>query len=240
MFKRFLSPQMRYDRRMARIKQWDQPLTTRRQRMRAYIDLMFKDHGIVRLFYLNLHRVSPTFWRSAQPAPRDIQRLAHQGLKTIVTLRGGRDHGAWPLEKEACQINGIELKEMTIRSREAPSKEMLLSLPAFFESLKAPILIHCKSGADRAGFMAALYVLMVEKKPTSEALKQLHWHYGHLKFAKTGILDTFLERYAVEGEAKGISFLEWVEHHYDPDALTHDFHDHFWSSLLIDRLFRRE
>lgn len=240
MFKRFMSPQARYDKRMARVAQWDQPLTTRKQRIRAYVDLMLKDHGVVRLFYLNKHRVSETFWRSAQPAPRDIARLASMGLKTIVTLRGGRDHGAWPLEKEACERHHIELREIVVRSREAPSKELLLSLPAFFASLTTPALIHCKSGADRAGFMAAMYVLIVEQKTALDALKQLSWRYGHLKFAKTGILDAFLEAYQQGGEAKQIPFLTWVERDYDPEKLMREFKTNFWSSLLVDRLFRRE
>jgi protein tyrosine/serine phosphatase len=239
-FKRFLKPEERYAKRMARIEQWDQPLRTRGQRLRAYADLMFKDHGFVRLAYLNLHKVTPQFWRSAQPAPHDIRTLAAKGLKTIVTLRGGRDHGAWPLEKEACETHAVMLREIVVRSREAPSKELLLSLPAFFESLATPALFHCKSGADRAGFMAAMAVLLIEKKTASEALKQLSWRYGHLKFAKTGILDAFLETYRDEGEAKGIPFLTWVEHHYDPQRLTQKFQTHFWSSLLVDRLFRRE
>ena len=30
-------------------------------------------------------------------------------MKTIVNLRGGREHGAWPLQKEACERHGIQL-----------------------------------------------------------------------------------------------------------------------------------
>ncbi len=240
MFKRLMSQQARYDKRMARIAKWDQPLVTFKQRMRAYLDLMLKDHGIVRLVYLNKHRVSETFWRSAQPAPHHIARLASDGLKTLVTLRGGRDHGAWPLEKEACERHNIELREIVVRSREAPSKELLLSLPAFFASLTAPTLIHCKSGADRAGFMAAMYVLIVEQKSAEQALRQLSWRYGHLKFAKTGILDAFILKYQREGEAKQIPFLQWVERDYVPEKLTNELKTNFWSSLLVDRIFRRE
>jgi hypothetical protein len=34
-------------------------------------------------------------------------------------------------------------------------------------------------------------------------------HFGHFRFAKTGILDAFFERYLTEGEPKGLSFLDW-------------------------------
>ena len=67
----------------------------------AWLNMIFVDHAIFRLIYLNFHRVTPEFWRSAQPAPHDIRRLAKEGLKTIVNLRGGREYGSWPLDAEA-------------------------------------------------------------------------------------------------------------------------------------------
>ena len=54
-------------------------------------------------------------------------------------------------------------------------------------------------------------------------MRQLTLRYGHFRFAKTGILDAFFERYRREGEAKGMPFLEWVERTYDPEALKRDF-----------------
>ena len=48
-------------------------------------------------------------------------------------------------------------------------------------------MMHCKSGADRAGLMSALYLLIVEKRPAREAAQQLAWKYGHVRQAKTGL-----------------------------------------------------
>jgi hypothetical protein len=64
--------------------------------------------------------------------------------------------------------------------------------------------------------------------------------YGHFRFAKTGILDAFFERYLVEGELKGMPFLTWVETVYDADALERDFRPSFWSDIVVDRIMRRE
>jgi protein tyrosine/serine phosphatase len=230
----------RYHARMRRIARWDQPLRTRRDRMRAWASMILSDHGIFRLFYLNKHSVDGRLHRAAQPWPHQIARFAREGGKSVVYLRGGREHGSWPLEKEAAERHGLQLTEFLARSREAPSKETLLAAPAFFESLSYPALIHCKSGADRAGFVAALYVLVHLKGTADEALRQLHGRYGHFHWSKTGILDRFFERYRDEGEAKGIPFLEWVERHYDPEALQRDFKPRFWSNLVVDRLLKRE
>jgi protein tyrosine/serine phosphatase len=230
----------RYHARIARIARWDRPLGNGWDRFRAWISMIFVDHGIFRLFYLNQHSVDGHLFRAAQPWPHQIARFAKMGGKSLVYLRGGREHGSWPLEKEAAEANGLVLTEFLARSREAPAKDMLLSSPAFFENISYPALIHCKSGADRAGFVAALYVLVHLKRPASEALEQLHAKYGHFHWSRTGILDLFFERYRDTGEARGIPFLEWVENHYDPEALQRDFKPGFWSNLLVDKVLHRE
>jgi protein tyrosine/serine phosphatase len=101
-------------------------------------------------------------------------------------------------------------------------------------------VLHCKSGADRVGFLAALYLMVHEGRPADEAMRQLSLRYGHFRFAKTGILDAFFERYRLEGEAQGVAFLEWVERTYDPDALQREFRPRFWSDFMVDRIMRRE
>jgi protein tyrosine/serine phosphatase len=230
----------RYARRMARIARWDRPIESRGQRLRAWANMLLVDHGIFRLAYLNAHKVTPRLWRAAQPAPGQIAWFARQGVKTIVNLRGGREHGAWPLQREACERHGIELVEFVLRSRGAPERETILAAQDFFASLKEPALVHCKSGADRAGFFAALYLLIHEGRPLAEAMRQLSLRYGHFRFAKTGILDAFFETYRVEGEAKGIAFLDWARDIYDPARLEAEFKPGFFSSLLADWLIRRE
>jgi protein tyrosine/serine phosphatase len=201
---------------------------------------IFGDHAFVRMVYLNRHAVSKKLWRSAQPTPGQIARFARAGVRTIVSLRGGRRHGSWPLEVEACRVHGLQFVELVVRSRGAPDRQTILDAAKFFKTLDYPALIHCKSGADRAGFVAALYRIVEEGATADEALRQLSWRYGHFHWAKTGILDAFFERYRDEGEAKGIPFLEWVETGYDPAALEREFRPHFWSVLINDVILRRE
>jgi len=236
----FSRQDLRSERRLARIARWDRPITGFWQRIYAWTNMILSDHGIFRLFYLNFHQVTPQFWRAAQPAPHDIKRLARQGLKTIINLRGGREFGSWPLEKEAAEQNGITILDFTLRSRGAPEREAMLKARAFFADLDTPALIHCKSGADRAGFMATLYLLLHENRPLDEAMRQLSPRYGHFKWSKTGILDAFFELYRRDGLDKGLTFEDWIADHYDPEALQRDFHAGFWSTLLVDHLLRRE
>jgi protein tyrosine/serine phosphatase len=237
---RFLKPEVRYARRMARIARWDRPVENGVGRLRAWAHMLLADHGVFRLVYLNKHRVSERLWRSAQPAPHQIARLKAEGVRTIINLRGGREHGSWQLQKETCERLGIHLTEFIVRSRGAPDRETLLNAKAFFDQVEFPAVMHCKSGADRAGFVAALYLIVHEGKTVDEALRQLSVRFGHFRFSKTGILDAFFDLYRREGEAKGIPFLDWVEHHYDAEALERDFKPGFWSNILVDRIMRRE
>jgi protein tyrosine/serine phosphatase len=238
--KRFLKPEIRYARRMARIERWDRPIADGGGRLRAWAHMLLVDHGVFRLAYLNRHRVSTRLWRSAQPAPHQLAWFAKAGVRTVVNLRGGREHGSWQLQKEACERHGLEIVEFVVRSRAAPEREAILGAKRFFDELRYPAVLHCKSGADRAGFVAALYLILHEGKTVEEALRQLSLKYGHFRFARTGILDAFFERYRAEGEAKGMPFLEWVEKDYDPEALERDFRPSFWSDLIVDRIIRRE
>ncbi|GJD97176.1 hypothetical protein OCOJLMKI_4404 [Methylobacterium iners] len=240
-FNRFLKPETRYARRMARIARFERPIQGPASRLMAWANMLLVDHGVFRLAYLNRHEIGRGgMWRSAQPTPHQLAWFRRQGVRTVISLRGGREHGSWPLQREACERQGLHLVEFVLRSREAPSRETILAAKDFFASVQYPAVMHCKSGADRAGLAAALYLILHEGRPVAEAMGQLSPRYGHFRFAKTGILDAFFERYRREGEAKGLDFLTWVETAYDPEALQREFRPSFWSELLVDRVMKRE
>ncbi|MEL7047393.1 MAG: protein tyrosine phosphatase, partial [Pseudomonadota bacterium] len=73
----------------------------------SYLDMLIVDHGIFRLAYLNKHRMADDVWRSAQPAPHQVRRMARQGVRTIINLRGERVCGSYWWEQKACEAAGI-------------------------------------------------------------------------------------------------------------------------------------
>ncbi|ORE93066.1 protein tyrosine/serine phosphatase [Stappia sp. 22II-S9-Z10] len=204
-------------RRRARAERWRRPLATRRDRREAWNSLLFADHGVLRLVYRNRHQVTDKLWRSSQPSPRDIAAIARDGVKTIVSLRAD-GFGGDPLEREACAAHGIAFERVVLQSRSAPPKAVLRQAMETFPRLQTPVLLHCKSGADRAGLGSALWLILVEGASATEAKRQLSLRFGHIARAKTGILDVFMDAWE-EGEAAGYSFADWVENVYDPKAL---------------------
>jgi protein tyrosine/serine phosphatase len=213
---------------------------TRFGRPAAYLELMLADHGVFRFLYLNRHRIAKNAWRAAQPAPQDIRRFARDGVRTIINLRGPRDCSSYDLEKAACDRHGIFLVNYQVRSRAAPTVAEIKGAQALFEQVEYPILMHCKSGADRAGLMSALFMHFREGKPIAEAKKQLSPRYGHIAHAETGVLDYFFERYLADNDRQPIAFMEWVETVYDPDEIKNSFHANKWANRLINSILQRE
>jgi len=204
------------------------------------LDMIFVDHGVFRLFYLNRHRLGDSAWRSAQPAPHHIRALARQGVRTIVNLRGERLCGSYFLERAVCERHGITLVNFKIRSRAAPTWEQIEAARELFEGIQYPMLMHCKSGADRVGLMSVLYRLFREGVPIAEATRELSFRFGHFRQADTGILDRFFERYLEDNRRQPMPFLEWVEKVYDPDELRRSFRASGWARRLVDNVLRRE
>ena len=218
---------------------WAHDLDAPGARRRARFDMMIKDHGVLRRFWTNRHQFAADAWRSNQPSPRQVAELADLGIKAILNLRGASNWGSYLLEREACARHGIELFDIRMYSRRVPYPFEIHALIEAFNSLPRPFLMHCKSGADRAGFGAAVYLLH-SGRPPQEAQAQLSRRFLHFRASKTGILDAFVDAYAAAHAETGIGFLDWVDNHYDADALKSAFTASRTGNLLVDGILRRE
>ncbi len=199
------------------------------------------DHGCLRLLYSNRHRLDEQMWRSAQPGRRALAWAKRQGIRTILNLRGERlDCGTYFTERDACQELGLRLVNFPIRSRGMPEKETVYAIAGLFDHLEYPVLMHCKSGADRAGLMATLYLHLYKGEPMEVAMRQLSLRFGHVRYARTGMLDFFMERYWADTGGDRSQFLRWVDEVYDRDAFTAAFKASSTASYIVDKILRRE
>jgi protein tyrosine/serine phosphatase len=216
-------------------------LSTPGGRLKAYLDYLWNDHAYLRLGFQNAHWIGPDLVRTNQPWPFQLKWWARRGIKTVINLRGGFDASFHALEKDACQRLGLRLVDFVITSREVPIRERVLGARDMFRSIEYPALMHCKSGADRAGIMSVFYRHFHLGQPIREAMGELGLRTLHVKHGKTGVLDYVFERYLEEGEAQGLTFTEWVESDaYDPVAIKADFRANWWGTLLTEKLVRRE
>jgi uncharacterized protein (TIGR01244 family) len=213
---------------------------TRAEPYARYLDMLLLDHLIIRLFFPNRHRLSQEAWRAAQPLPHQVHDIARRGVRTVVNLRGPTDSSTYAYEQAACREAGIELLDFRIRSRAAPTRDEVLAARDLFARVEYPILMHCKSGADRVGLMSALYLHTRQNVPIETARHQLSLRYGHIRQADTGILDHVFDAYLAYAANTPIAFYDWIETVYDPEVVTRQLHSSGWANRIVDKVFRRE
>ncbi|MFH1644642.1 MAG: tyrosine-protein phosphatase [bacterium] len=138
-----------------------------------------------RKLFDNFHAVeSGKLYRSKQLSSKNLNRYIKKlGIKTIVNLRGkNEDKDWWQQEKNITDENNICLFNISMNSNLNPTPKQIKKLLNIYQNAPKPILIHCRSGVDRSGEAAALWVLNQQKKEKTQALKQLSLKYGYLKW----------------------------------------------------------
>jgi protein tyrosine/serine phosphatase len=209
-------------------------------RLAAWSDSLLVDHAVFRVLWDNWAEVIPgKLYRSNHPTPARLRAAARRyGLKTLINLRGHRACGSDALSRDTARRLGLIHIDMAFESRGAPHRERILRFAEIYAGLQAPALMHCKSGADRAGLAAGL-AIMFEGGTAAQALQQLSWRFGHFSRSRTGILDAFFLHYQAVAEGR-VPFLEWVRTEYDEAALKRRFVASGMSSFIVDQVLRRE
>lgn len=218
-------------------------LSTQTGRRAAWLDSLLRDHAVLRLPWRNWSVVEPgRLYRSNHPLPWQLAQ-AHRryGLRSVINLRAhAARNGSDRLGEWQAAALGLRHAYAPFESRGAPHRDRIMALPALFAGLPEPVLIHCKSGADRAGLVAGIW-LMLQGRSVAAALDQLHWRFGHVSAGPTGILDAFFLAYAAFTAARGPKpFLDWVREDYDAEALRVGFRSRAWADRLVDGVLRRE
>lgn len=205
-----------------------------------FIDMLVLDHLFIRLVFPNRHKISKRAWRSAQPLSHQLLAAKTLGIRTVINLRGYANATTYRYEQQACRQLGLNFVDYQLRSRDVPSKQELIGLNHLFKNVEYPILLHCKSGADRAGLASAIYLHLMEGIPLETARNQLSLRFGHIRYADTGLLDAFLEEYIASKKHHLVDFLTWVERYYDPRALKTRFKSKSWANRFVYGILKRE
>ena len=105
----------------------------------------------------NLHRISDTLYRSAQPRSHSSSALHALGIRTIVSLR------AFNSDRPRFSAAGIELVRIRINTWSIDDDEVLRALIAIRDAQRrGPTLIHCWHGADRTGVVCAAWRMAMQ------------------------------------------------------------------------------
>ncbi len=181
------------------------------------------DHAFLRTFWTNFFEIAPGVYRSNQPTHKRFEKYAAMGIKTVINLRGEDPRAHYLFEKESCDALGLTLVNSKLHARKALKAQKYLDVIEALRQAERPMMFHCKSGADRAGIVAAIYLMVFEDVPVEQAKAQLGLKYIHLKGTKTGVQDYILEVYQVRNARAPIGFEDWLRSEYDHKAIQIGF-----------------
>ncbi|MGR3270143.1 protein tyrosine phosphatase [Thalassococcus profundi] len=173
------------------------------------------DHAFLRVFWTNFFEVAPGVYRSNQPTHARFEKYAAMGIKTVINLRGEDKFSFYLFEKESAEALGLTLIDAKLWARTAAPRKRIVGVIDALRAAERPMMFHCKSGADRAGFVSAMYLLIFENQPVAVARKQLGLKYIHLNFTATGVQGYILDVYAARNARDPIGFEEWIRSEYE-------------------------
>ncbi|MEO0903503.1 MAG: dual specificity protein phosphatase family protein [Pseudomonadota bacterium] len=211
------------DKERAFRRSFGHDITDPKERKRSHWHVRWLDHGILRTYWHNFAKVSEGVYRANQPDDKRFEAYAAMGIKTVLNLRGVHKQPHYLFEVESCERLGLNLVTVHLSARNAPKVEKLKQMLDAFDTMERPFLMHCKSGADRTGLAAALYLMVKEGRSVAEVRNQLSFRYLHIRRSSTGILDHFLDVYEARNAQSPVNVRDWIENEYDPDALTTSF-----------------
>ena len=200
--------------------------------LREFLQIVTEEHNFVNLFWFNFHKVDEGVYRSAQLTPWRLRKVVERyQIKSVLNLRK-KENYLYQREEEICWELGVCYRVYSIASRTLPKPEEVEELAQLLRELPKPILIHCKAGADRTGFVSVLWHLLQGRGVEEAIKKELRARYAYFPVGRAGkILELFRN-------FPGGDFLEWYRLHRD--RIEEGFQPTPVGELLYEKLLRRE
>jgi protein tyrosine phosphatase (PTP) superfamily phosphohydrolase (DUF442 family) len=142
----------------------------------------------------NVHVVRPgVLYRSAQLSRGELASVSRRyGIKSVLNLRGAHPGDGWyDGEMAAARDLGIAHYDYAISAKRFVTGRQAGQILAIVRRAPKPLLVHCQSGADRSGLVAALYDYAIGGESAAEADRQLSLAYGHFPYltSRSGAMD---------------------------------------------------
>ncbi len=136
-------------------------------------------------------------YRSGQINDDKLEKyLKEHHIRSVLNLRGENRGAEWYEDEIAiCRKLSVRHYDLAMNSTGKPNRDVIARLMAIFSEAPRPILIHCRSGSDRSGLVAALWKVVVDGEPKAVAQKQLSIRYGHFPIGQTSVLDDFFKEW---------------------------------------------
>ena len=146
--------------------------------------------GWVSWYYLYVYKgnfsvvIPREMYRSGQLRPEQLEKVIREfEIQSIINLRGFKGDEDWyRQEKEIAEKSGVTLYNLTemdieLQSYRLPAREEVEKIIKIIASIPRPVLVHCKTGADRTGLFSAITILLEQDGNLEQA-----WEHSSLKY----------------------------------------------------------
>jgi len=137
----------------------------------------------------NIHAVTDgVAYRSAQlNGARLAETLQQYGIKSVINLRGDNVDDEWYTnELKLTAAQRAVHYDIGMYAKREPDAATVKRIFEVLRTAPRPILIHCSSGSDRTGLVAAIYKRFIEGRSVDEAEAQLSFRFGHFPWFGSG------------------------------------------------------
>jgi tyrosine-protein phosphatase SIW14 len=119
----------------------------------------------------NFGRVTPQYYRGAEPEDDEYASLAALGIRMVVDLRGQDVDSE---DKLLVERSGMKYTRIPMTTHEPPTPSMIQAFLEFVSDPgNQPVYVHCVGGRHRTGIMTAVYRMAHEAWTAEEALKEM-------------------------------------------------------------------
>ncbi|MCE5277026.1 MAG: tyrosine-protein phosphatase [Planctomycetaceae bacterium] len=115
----------------------------------------------------NLHQVSETLYRGAQPTEEGMKQLKAMGVRTIVNLRSMHS------DRDEIGRTGLAYEHIRMNAWHAEDEDIIRFLQIVTDPARQPVFVHCQHGSDRTGTMCAVYRIAVQGWTKDQALQEM-------------------------------------------------------------------
>ena len=135
----------------------------------------------------NFFEVSPQLYRGSEPTRPGMEQLAGLGVKTVINMR------TWDMHSTDDRMTGLGMRYVQIRMKawEPTDAAIVEFLRIVSDPHGGPYYVHCYTGGDRAGLMAAIYRVAIQGWTKDEAIREMT--YGG--FTYHSIFDRWYPQY---------------------------------------------
>ena len=125
----------------------------------------------------NFAEISDALYRGAQPTAEGFRELKKMGIKTVINLR------SFHSDRDEMKGTGLRYAHIYSKAWDPDDDDILAFLKIVEDPANHPVFVHCMHGADRTGWVVAVYRVIEQGWSVDDAWLEMQ-NFGHHEIFK--------------------------------------------------------